>query len=71
VGEIAEMMLDGTLCQCCGVYLGNESNGDFPQYCSSCARDAREEARRDKGSRQKQRPTSAAQHVKAHVGRVR
>ncbi len=35
MGEIAEMMLDGTLCQCCGVYL-RDSLGDFPQSCPDC-----------------------------------
>lgn len=37
MGEIAEMMLDGTLCEGCGTYIG-ESTG-YPGYCSkSCAR---------------------------------
>lgn len=35
MGEIADMMLDGTLCQICGVYLGG--NG-YPQTCDSCAK---------------------------------
>ncbi len=37
-GEIAEMMLDGTLCSCCGELLiseGEEEAG-FPMMCSSC-----------------------------------
>lgn len=33
MGEIAEMMLEGTLCAGCGVYIGCEDN-DFPTYCS-------------------------------------
>lgn len=38
MGEIADMMLDGTLCEGCGVYIG-EGDG-FPQYCSKdCADD--------------------------------
>jgi hypothetical protein len=37
-GEIAEMMLDGTLCQQCGCAL-EDSLGDFPQTCSACSRD--------------------------------
>ena len=38
MGEIADMMLDGTLCEGCGEYLG-EGDG-FPNYCSDeCARD--------------------------------
>lgn len=39
MGEIAEMMLDGTLCEGCGVYIEGEGEG-FPRYCSpQCARD--------------------------------
>lgn len=38
-GEIAEMMLDGTLCEGCGEWMGGEGFGG-PRYCSaSCARD--------------------------------
>jgi hypothetical protein len=29
MGDISDMMLDGTLCECCGVYLGESSQGDF------------------------------------------
>jgi len=48
MGEVSEMMLDGTLCQCCGVYMGLtpdthvieecetwESCG-YPQTCEDC-----------------------------------
>lgn len=39
MGEYAEMMLDGTLCECCGGFLDGEAPG-FPRYCSNeCARD--------------------------------
>ena len=37
MGEIADMMLDGTLCEGCGTYLGDETG--YPGYCSACARD--------------------------------
>jgi hypothetical protein len=37
MGEIAEMMLDGTLCQVCGEYLG-EGDG-FPVTCAGCNAD--------------------------------
>jgi hypothetical protein len=37
MGEIAEMMLEGILCQGCGEYLGD---GDgFPVFCAACAED--------------------------------
>lgn len=37
MGEIADMMLEGTLCTGCGKYLGD---GDgYPEYCSSCEKD--------------------------------
>lgn len=34
MGEIAEMMLDGTLCEQCGTYMG-EGDG-FLRVCSYC-----------------------------------
>ena len=35
MGEIAEMMLDGTLCEQCGTFMGD---GDgFPTVCHGCA----------------------------------
>lgn len=34
MGEIADMMLDGTLCQTCGEYVGGDG---FPTFCASCA----------------------------------
>lgn len=43
MGEIAEMMLDGTLCESCGTYLGSEN--DFPTYCAECEDDMKEHMR--------------------------
>lgn len=38
MGDIANMMLDGTLCEACGEYMGSDSG--YPNYCSEeCARD--------------------------------
>jgi hypothetical protein len=41
MGEIAEMMLDGTLCESCGVYLQGHARG-FPRRCFDCKRDAQQ-----------------------------
>ena len=38
MGDIADMMLDGTLCQLCGVYLDGEGNG-CPTYCAGCEKE--------------------------------
>lgn len=35
MGEIAEMMLDGSLCQCCGGYIDDEYSG-HPRTCEVC-----------------------------------
>lgn len=35
MGDIADMMLDGTLCQGCGVYLHGKSDGE-PRCCRDC-----------------------------------
>lgn len=39
MGDIADMMIDGTCCECCGEFMGSEGEG-FPRYCSEqCAND--------------------------------
>jgi hypothetical protein len=43
MGEISEMMLDGSLCAGCGVYLGM-TEWDCPMFCRSCKKDQRGEA---------------------------
>ncbi len=40
MGEIAEMMMDGTLCEGCGVFLNDDVPG-YPCRCGDCAREAR------------------------------
>lgn len=35
MGEIADMMLEGELCECCGEYLGDGEG--VPQRCAACA----------------------------------
>lgn len=35
MGEVAEMMIDGTLCEGCGVYMGGGALG-FPRRCQDC-----------------------------------
>ena len=44
MGDIADAMLDGDLCQCCGVYM--EGGAGFPQTCDACARSNMEAAQR-------------------------
>lgn len=38
MGEIAEMMLDGTLCQICGSVIDGDTPG-YPRFCLDCAKD--------------------------------
>ena len=35
MGDIADMMLDGTLCEGCGVYVDDETTG-YPRRCAAC-----------------------------------
>ena len=71
MGEYAEMMLDGTMCAQCGVYIGRD-NG-FPEYCGNCQK----ENHRDenpvrctfKGCKKRfKTPEAAAQHSKDKHG---
>lgn len=43
MGDIAEMMLDGTLCSTCGVYLDDDPIG-VPVDCESCAEEGLDDA---------------------------
>lgn len=43
MGEIAEMHLDGTLCERCGEYLGHPVG--YPRYCRDCYREMDQEER--------------------------
>lgn len=43
VGEIADAMINGELCECCGMYIEGDAPG-YPRYCSEqCARDRKAE----------------------------
>ena len=46
MGEIADMMLEGILCQQCGVYM--EGDAGFPRTCASCRRQNRIEDHNEK-----------------------
>ena len=46
MGDIAEAMLEGTLCCSCGSYLGLDCG--FPVECSDCRREAARARRRSK-----------------------
>jgi len=38
MGDIADMMINGEMCECCGEYLGGNGEG-FARYCSKeCAK---------------------------------
>lgn len=47
MGEIADMMLDGTLCECCGVYIDDEHDG-VPRKCAGCMSADKRDVARDK-----------------------
>jgi hypothetical protein len=44
MGDVADAMLDGDLCQCCGVYM--EGGAGYPQTCNACQRNNAEAAQR-------------------------
>lgn len=45
MGEIAEMMLDGTLCAGCGDFMSDDPPG-YPCYCRDCGRDQKAERKK-------------------------
>ena len=44
MGEIAELILDGTMCCVCGEWLHDGEDGDgYPMMCDACAAEQGEE----------------------------
>lgn len=52
MGEIADMMLDGVLCQICGEYLGGDGSG-FPMTCAACSREEKPKKRKKRKKKKK------------------
>lgn len=59
MGDQADMMLDGTLCVQCGVYVGGPA--DVPVTCSDCAADSGSAKKRGR-RRKKRRPGPEVNH---------
>lgn len=36
MGEYAEMMLEGLVCECCGEFFGDDEGPGFPRVCDGC-----------------------------------
>lgn len=45
MGEIADMMLEGELCEQCGVYIGADTG--YPTLCEACAEENGTPERKD------------------------
>lgn len=61
MGEIADMMLDGTMCAGCGEWLHDGDDGDgIPGYCAACAPDYAED-----------KPASVSKKIKPKGGYAR
>jgi hypothetical protein len=45
MGEIAEMILEGVICQYCGTLIDGEETG-YPRTCNDCIADEKKERRR-------------------------
>ena len=56
MGELSEMILDGVLCELCGVYVGVECG--YPRKCVTCT------AQNQKKRRKRKRPGGGKQHDK-------
>lgn len=41
MGDIADMMLDGTLCESCGVVFDDRQSPGYPRYCDDCQQEGR------------------------------
>lgn len=48
MGDIAEMMMEGTLCQECGGFIDDDEDGGYPRTCEDCKREAAEDEKAKK-----------------------
>ncbi len=51
MGEIADAMLDGTVCQECGVFIEEPPANGIPRHCTDCRRASRGKGKRMKKTR--------------------
>lgn len=47
MGELSDMVLEGILCELCGVYIDDNSQG-IPRKCKNCRRQTQGERRKKK-----------------------
>lgn len=71
MGDIADMMLEGSMCEQCGEYMG-EGNG-YPRLCGSCSRrPGNQKAAFDEEPRKPKQPcTVCGRHVKGLADHMR
>lgn len=68
MGEIADMMLDGTMCECCGEFLNDGADGPgYPVRCFSCREP--EEKEKPKKSRKKPKDGTHIIHEGQPIGK--
>jgi hypothetical protein len=52
MGEIAEIMLEGVLCEQCGCLIDGEETG-YPRLCEDCAREHKPRKHKKRGKKAK------------------
>lgn len=63
MGEIADMMIDGTLCEACGEFIDDEGHG-FPRYCSRSCSESRGASQQSKSNKAKNQPPLGEKQLK-------
>ena len=51
MGEVTEMILEGILCELCGVYIDDDPPG-VPRKCKNCAEGIPDPTTKQKGAKQ-------------------
>ena len=50
MGDVADMMMDGTLCEGCGEFIDDDPPG-YPRKCRDCKKDDKKDKPKPKRSR--------------------
>ena len=55
MGDIADMMLDGTLCEVCGEFIDDDEGG-YPRRCAACSQEEPPEKKKKNNKKKKAKP---------------
>lgn len=67
MGEVAEMLLNGAMCQCCGEWMDDGREPGYPRYCAGCKSRSTDRRKAKGHSRPAAAPSQGVMRKKDHT----